>query len=72
MNLLSATQRKKLFMCTSFSNLTVLDVVDSVCILDRGQTVCDSNSGATLRGVVQSGLDDLLGCRVESRGSLVQ
>lgn len=44
----------------------------SVRVLDGGKTMCDGDGCATLGSVVEGGLDDLLGLRVESRSGLVK
>lgn len=52
-----------------FGNDAVLQNVDAVGVLDRAQAVGDRDRRAVLRRLVERALDDLLGFRVERRGS---
>lgn len=59
-------------MRSTFHNLSAIENVDDVGLLDCAEAVSDSDGGAALGGDVEGGLDDFLGGGVEGRGSFVK
>ena len=63
---------EQLGMVALLHDLPVVDVADLIRILDRGQAVRDDEARASLEQMVQTGLQRLLGTRVDIRRGLVE
>lgn len=53
-------------------HLALIKHIYNISVLNRAQTVRNSDCSATLRSHVQRGLYDALGCGIECRGSFVE
>ena len=62
---------EQLGMVALLHDLPVVDVADLIRILDRGQAVRDDEARASLEQMVQTGLQRLLGTRVDIRRGLI-
>src|SRR5215470_2993052 len=68
----STVAREKLGVRSAFDDAPVLENENLVCSHDRGQPVCDRKRRAIGRDLLEFGLDQLLGLRVERRSRLVE
>jgi hypothetical protein len=59
-------------MIPTLHNLSLINHIDDICILNRAKTVCNRDCGTAFGYSVECFLDDLLGRGVEGRGGFVE
>ena len=65
-------ERHEIAMRPTLSHLALLNEIDHIHVLDRAQSVRDSDRGPALRRHIQRILDHSLGIRVKRRGCFVE
>lgn len=65
-------ERHKVLMRSGLHDLALVEDVDDVGVLDGAESVGDADGGSSCAGVVEGGLDDLLGLTIEGGSSFVE